>query len=106
MIRAFTLVGLLVVIAILASILLPVFAQAREKPRADSCLSNQKQIGLGIMMYTQDDDETYPMANYCINGATSRNGYGCPALLRGKWHATCCASPISRRMGSSSRQRG
>jgi len=59
--RAFTLIELLVVIAIiaiLAAILFPVFAQAREKARAVSCLSNQKQIGTGILMYAQDYDET------------------------------------------------
>jgi len=61
----FTLIELLVVIAIIAilgAILFPVFAQAREKARQASCLSNQKQIGLGILMYSQDYDETYPMA--------------------------------------------
>jgi prepilin-type N-terminal cleavage/methylation domain-containing protein/prepilin-type processing-associated H-X9-DG protein len=59
----FTLIELLVVIAIiaiLAAILFPVFAQAREKARASSCLSNQKQIGLAFSMYAQDYDETYP----------------------------------------------
>ena len=61
--KGFTLIELLVVIAIiaiLAAILFPVFAQAREKARQTSCLSNQKQIGLGIMQYVQDYDETYP----------------------------------------------
>ena len=61
--KAFTLIELLVVIAIiaiLAAILFPVFAQAREKARAVSCLSNLKQIGLACMMYVQDYEETYP----------------------------------------------
>ena len=59
----FTLIELLVVIAvitILAAILFPVFAQARDKARAATCLSNCKQIGTGLMMYAQDYDETLP----------------------------------------------
>jgi prepilin-type N-terminal cleavage/methylation domain-containing protein/prepilin-type processing-associated H-X9-DG protein len=62
----FTLIELLVVIAIiaiLAAILFPVFAQARAKARQTACLSNMKQIGIGLMMYVQDYDEVYP----CIN---------------------------------------
>ncbi len=64
--HAFTLIELLVVIAIiaiLAAILFPVFAQAREKARQIACLSNMKQIGLGIKMYAQDYDELFPMGN-------------------------------------------
>jgi len=64
--RGFTLIELLVVIAIiaiLAAILFPVFARAREKARQTSCLSNCKQLGLGVLMYAQDYDELLAM-NY------------------------------------------
>ncbi|PIY51745.1 MAG: hypothetical protein COZ06_04120, partial [Armatimonadetes bacterium CG_4_10_14_3_um_filter_66_18] len=59
--RGFTLIELLVVIAIiaiLAAILFPVFAKAREKARQTACLSNLKQLGLSIIMYANDYDET------------------------------------------------
>ena len=63
--RGFTLIELLVVIAIiaiLAAILFPVFARARENARRASCSSNLKQMALGIMQYTQDYDEKFPLA--------------------------------------------
>jgi prepilin-type N-terminal cleavage/methylation domain-containing protein/prepilin-type processing-associated H-X9-DG protein len=61
--QGFTLIELLVVIAIiaiLAAILFPVFAKAREKARQTACLSNEKQMGLAFMQYSQDNDEKYP----------------------------------------------
>ncbi len=71
-VRGFTLIELLVVIAIiaiLAAILFPVFARAREKARQSSCLSNIKQLGLGMLMYTQDYDEVLPAGRYIAGGA-------------------------------------
>jgi len=67
----FTLIELLVVIAIiaiLASILFPVFAQAREKARQTACISNNKQLSTATLMYSQDYDELYPMAFGYYNG--------------------------------------
>jgi prepilin-type N-terminal cleavage/methylation domain-containing protein/prepilin-type processing-associated H-X9-DG protein len=66
---AFTLIELLVVIAIiaiLASILFPVFARARENARRASCMSNEKQMGLAMMMYAQDYDEMLPVSFYAM----------------------------------------
>jgi prepilin-type N-terminal cleavage/methylation domain-containing protein/prepilin-type processing-associated H-X9-DG protein len=64
--NGFTLIELLVVIAIiaiLAAILFPVFARAREKARQSSCQSNAKQITLGMLMYVQDYDESFPISH-------------------------------------------
>jgi prepilin-type N-terminal cleavage/methylation domain-containing protein/prepilin-type processing-associated H-X9-DG protein len=76
--NGFTLIELLVVIAIiaiLASILFPVFARARENARRSSCLSNTKQLGLGVLQYAQDYDEKLP-ASYNVSGDASRNWWG------------------------------
>lgn len=70
----FTLIELLVVIAIiaiLAAVLFPVFAQAREKARQSSCLSNEKQLSLAFLGYQQDYDETFP-----TGGVLAYNGGG------------------------------
>jgi prepilin-type N-terminal cleavage/methylation domain-containing protein/prepilin-type processing-associated H-X9-DG protein len=83
--KGFTLIELLVVIAIiaiLAAILFPVFAQAREKARQTGCLSNVKQIGLGIQMYVQDFDEHVP-----------RNAFADPPRVAEGDHFTNCSSP-------------
>jgi len=72
--KAFTLIELLVVItiiAVLAAILFPVFARARESARRTSCLSNLKQIGLGALMYSQDYDEKFMLIE--VNGQTNSN---------------------------------
>jgi prepilin-type N-terminal cleavage/methylation domain-containing protein/prepilin-type processing-associated H-X9-DG protein len=63
--RGFTLIELLVVIAIigiLAAILFPVFAKAREKGRQTTCLSNTRQLAAGVLMYAEDYDEVLPVA--------------------------------------------
>jgi prepilin-type N-terminal cleavage/methylation domain-containing protein/prepilin-type processing-associated H-X9-DG protein len=86
--RGFTLIELLVVIAIiaiLAAILFPVFAKAREKARQNTCMNNLRQIGVGIMMFVQDHDEKMPEAKTWtseLNGSYGLTGkvWDCPTV--------------------------
>jgi prepilin-type N-terminal cleavage/methylation domain-containing protein/prepilin-type processing-associated H-X9-DG protein len=83
--RAFTLIELLVVIAIiaiLAAILFPVFAQAKAAAKATSCLSNVKQMGLGMTMYSTDADDVLPMAYYDTSLPLATNPVPDAALLK------------------------
>jgi len=87
--RGFTLIELLVVIAIiaiLAAILFPVFARAREKARQASCLNNVKQLTLGVLMYAQDYDEKLALAEMWYDVACPRPFFnGSPS----KYHWWC-----------------
>ena len=113
--RGFTLIELLVVIAIiaiLAAILFPVFAKAREKARQTSCTSNLKQLGLAAVMYAQDYDERLLYYSLPATFADPNTGYACdrmsyihmlqpyaknwqmakcPSLNRGPTNTNCCS---------------
>ena len=98
--RGFTLIELLVVIAIiaiLAAILFPVFAKAREKARQTKCISNQRQIALAVQMYAQENNEILPQSSTfwssigvptavfaCPSKKTLQNGYVFPDVWGGK----------------------
>ncbi len=111
--KGFTLIELLVVIAIiaiLAAILFPVFAKAREKARQTSCASNERQIGLGFAQYVQDYDECLPVGNNGssfpigwasqIYGYIKANGvYKCPDDS-GTSNQTTAQVPVSYGMNS------
>lgn len=98
--RAFTLIELLVVIAIiavLAAILFPAFAQAREKARGISCLSNGRQVGTALTMYSQDYDDHLPLNSHSGAAAgwlvsvqpylKSLQVYRCPSDASLNWSA-------------------
>jgi len=83
--RGFTLIELLVVIAIiaiLAAILFPVFARAREAARKTACISNVKQIATGMMMYVSDYDSTYPPR---FPAPTAAGNFPCKACRTRDW---------------------
>ncbi len=112
--RGFTLIELLVVIAIiaiLAAILFPVFARAREKARQASCLSNLKQAGLAWLQYCQDYDERVPSCRvsalyspgafaqdfpYALLPYVKNNQvFDCPSSSYTKWGGTPSYNPAS-----------
>ena len=93
--RGFTLIELLVVIAIiaiLAAILFPVFARAREKARQSACLSNLKQMGLALMQYVQDYDGTYP--NAVIAGCHYDAAYPSEDGIMRPWERNISGYPV------------
>jgi len=92
----FTLIELLVVVAIialLAAILFPAFARARENARRSSCQSNLKQIGLGMLQYTQDYDEYFP-----LGGGSNLAGTDTTCQLDGSAGPTEIGSPLGPAM--------
>jgi prepilin-type N-terminal cleavage/methylation domain-containing protein/prepilin-type processing-associated H-X9-DG protein len=97
--RAFTLIELLVVVAIIAilsAILFPVFARARENARRASCMSNLKQMGLGMMMYVQDYDETFPDRYYENSETTQYWWILLQPYTKSEQLFQCPSSPFSR----------
>lgn len=100
--RAFTLIELLVVIAIiaiLAAILFPVFAQARDAARKTTCVSNLKQIGSGLMMYTQDYDEVLCPVTYADSCRATATGPTTDAAWDGLLGWPLALQPYMKNLG-------
>jgi prepilin-type processing-associated H-X9-DG protein/prepilin-type N-terminal cleavage/methylation domain-containing protein len=109
----FTLIELLVVIAIiaiLAGMLLPALSKAREKGKAIACLSNQKQVGLGILLYKEDYQGCFPTAYYYLDNnakpymhwsglihdyVKGKNAFVCPSMENGGWAPTCYTGNVN-----------
>ena len=98
--RGFTLIELLValaIVSILASLLTPVFVQAREKGRQAACLSNVRQLSIAILQYTQDNDETFPDGTEMPPSGWIWQGEGwigqCDAYLKSPDLARCGSDP-------------